>query len=329
MQVKKIREEEQVLILSASRRTDIPAFYSDWFYNRIKEGYVCVRNPVNMRQISRIELSPEVVDGIVFWTKNPLPMMSKLKDIADYPYYFQFTLTAYGKDTEPYVPSKSRVLIPAFQQLSKMIGKEKILWRYDPIFFSEKYTVDYHCQCFKMLAERLEAYTEVCTISFLDRYKNTAANMHTLKPQSEIKVQQEEILQRFAETAKEHGISIAACAEQLELSKYGISHGCCIDRRRFEKAAQYRLDMKKDPNQRKECGCIISVDIGAYHTCWHGCRYCYANSSLARSAENTENCNVSSPLLCGTIGPEDVVKERKAESSRDWQLSFFDSASFH
>lgn len=159
------------MILSVSRRTDIPAFYSDWFFNRIKEGYVCVRSPINAHQISRIELSPEAIDGIVFWTKNPLPMLSKLKEIADFPYYFQFTLNAYGRDIEPRVPSKSNVLISAFQQLSKRIGKERVLWRYDPIFFSEQYTMDYHCKYFRLLAERLEAYTQLCTISFLDEYK--------------------------------------------------------------------------------------------------------------------------------------------------------------
>ncbi|MCI8645964.1 MAG: DUF1848 domain-containing protein [Firmicutes bacterium] len=312
------------MILSVSRRTDIPAFYSDWFFNRIKEGYVCVRSPINAHQISRIELSPEAIDGIVFWTKNPLPMLSKLKEIADFPYYFQFTLNAYGRDIEPRVPSKSNVLISAFQQLSKRIGKERVLWRYDPIFFSEQYTMDYHCKYFRVLAERLEAYTQLCTISFLDEYKNTARNMRAIKPQKAARAQQEELAWRFAETAKEHGIRLVTCAEELELSQYGVSHGSCIDRARLETISGYRLDIKKDPNQRKECGCVASVDIGAYNTCGHGCRYCYANINPSSAAENARDYDPDSPLLCKRPGPGDVILQRKVLSSKDPQLSLFD-----
>lgn len=312
------------MILSASRRTDIPAFYSDWFCNRLREGYVYVRSPVNMHQISRIELSPKTIDGIVFWTKNPLPMIPRLREIADYPYYFQFTLNAYGRDAEPRVPSKGRVLIPAFQRLSKSIGKERVLWRYDPIFFSRTYTADYHFKYFKMLAERLEGCTEICSISFLDEYSNTAQNMGALKPQKAAKAQKEELCRRFAETAKEHGIRLVTCAEELELSKYGISRGSCIDRVRLEAIGGCRLDIKKDPNQRKECGCIASIDIGAYNTCGHGCRYCYANADPGSAAENVKDCDPDSPLLCGRPGPGDVIRQRNILSSKDWQLSLLD-----
>ena len=134
------------MIISASRRTDIPTYYSDWFYSRIKDGFVLVRNPMNIHQVSKISLSSDVVDGIVFWTKNPIPMMTKLDEIKDYSYYFQFTLNAYGKDVEPNVPSKNEIIIPAFQKLSQKMGKDKVVWRYDPIFFNENYTMDYHCK---------------------------------------------------------------------------------------------------------------------------------------------------------------------------------------
>ena len=159
------------MIISASRRTDIPAFYADWLINRIKEKYVLVRNPINIHQVSRISLSPDVVDGIVFWTKNPIPMMVYLTELDKYTYYFQFTLTAYDNDVEPNIPSKNNVLIPAFRMLSKEIGRNRVIWRYDPIFFTEKYTLEYHCKYFRILAEKLGEYTEKCTISFLDLYK--------------------------------------------------------------------------------------------------------------------------------------------------------------
>ena len=148
------------MIISASRRTDIPTYYADWLFNRLKEEYVLVRNPMNIHQIGKISLAPEVVDGIVFWTKNPIPMLDRLSELDKYNYYFQFTLNAYGKDVEPNIPSKNDVIIPAFQQLSKIIGRERIIWRYDPIFFNEYYTMEYHCKYFRMLAERLGPYTE-------------------------------------------------------------------------------------------------------------------------------------------------------------------------
>ena len=161
------------MIISASRRTDIPSYYSEWFYNRIKEGFVYVRNPMNIHQIGKISLSPDVVDGIVFWTKNPAPMLDRLGELEKYTYYFQFTVNPYSTDVEPNVPSKNDTIIPTFQKLSSIIGKERIVWRYDPILLNEKYTVDYHIKYFSMLADKLAYYTEKCTVSFLDMYKNT------------------------------------------------------------------------------------------------------------------------------------------------------------
>lgn len=148
------------MIISASRRTDIPTYYSDWLLSRVKAGYVYVQNPMNAHQISRVSLSPEVVDGIVFWTKNPTPMLDKLDALRDYMYYFQFTLNSYGTDVERNIPSKNNVIIPAFQQLSDLIGPDRVIWRYDPIFLSETYTMDYHIRYFEELAKRLSPYTK-------------------------------------------------------------------------------------------------------------------------------------------------------------------------
>ena len=210
------------MIISASRRTDIPSYYSEWFFNRLKEGYVLVRNPMNAHQISQISLLPEVVDGIVFWTKNPAPMLNKLDQIHKYPYYFQFTLTAYGPDVEKNLPSKNKVIIPAFQQLSREIGKERVVWRYDPIFFNETYTIDYHCRYFELLAFKLAQYTEKCTISFVDVYKNTERNAKPLNIQAVTAEMQEELVERFTETAKKYNISIDTCAENQDFRKYGV-----------------------------------------------------------------------------------------------------------
>ena len=312
------------MIISASRRTDIPTYYSEWFFNRLREGYVLVRNPMNARQISRISLSPEAVDGIVFWTKNPVPMLSRLGELEPYPYYFQFTLTAYGRDVEPNLPGKNGVLIPAFQELSRMAGRERVVWRYDPIFLSDRYTVEYHCRYFRVLAAKLGEYTEKCTVSFLDFYRSTARNMRSLHIREMTAAQQREMMERFSEIAGEYGLYIDTCSEAISLEDLGVSHASCVDRERLERIGGYRLKVGRDRNQRKECGCAASVDIGAYDTCGNGCLYCYATDSPPRAAERVRAHRPDSPILFGTVGPEDVIREREAVSLREQQLSLFD-----
>lgn len=312
------------MIISASRRTDIPAFYSDWLYKRIKEEYVLVRNPMNIHQVGKINLSPDVVDGIVFWTKNPIPMMNRLSELEKYTYYFQFTLTAYDRDAEPNIPSKNNVIIPGFQKLSKAIGRERVIWRYDPIFFNDHYTMEYHCKYFQVLAAKLGNYAEKCTISFLDVYRNTERNVKPLNIQTETEEMQIEILQRFAEIAKEYGIYIDTCAEKIDLGSMNIAHACCVDKERFEKNGNCKLTLGKDPNQRSECGCVASIDIGAYNTCKHGCLYCYANYSQNTVRRNSMAHNPNSALLFGEVSEEDFIKERDMKSCKENQLTIFD-----
>lgn len=312
------------MIISASRRTDIPSYYSEWFFNRLKEGYVFVRNPMNAHQISKISLLPEVVDGIVFWTKNPTPMLNKLDKLEKYHYYFQFTLTAYGPDAEKKIPSKNKIIIPAFQRLSKEIGKEKVVWRYDPIFFNETYTIDYHCKYFEILASKLAPYTEKCTISFLDFYRNTGRNAKALNIQLATAKMRTELVERFVETAKKYHLYLDTCAEKDDFRKLGVLPAHCIDKERFEKIGKYKLEIGKDKNQREACGCIESIDIGAYNTCKNGCLYCYANDSSTSVNNNFAKHNYESPLLLGEQQEKDSVKERNAKSFVNGQMTLFD-----
>lgn len=311
------------MIISASRRTDIPAYYPDWFCNRIHEGFVCVRNPMNFHQVSHISLSPDVVDCIVFWTKNPLPLMPRLKELQAYPFYFQFTLTPYGKDVEPSVPSKNDVILPAFQELSRKIGPERVIWRYDPILLTDRYTIDYHITFFSQLARRLAGYTRKCIISFVDLYRNTQANMNGLGFAALTEKEIIELARRLADIAGKHHLVLETCAEQIDLEPYGIAHGHCIDRTLLEQITGCRLALEKDKNQRPECGCMASIDIGMYDTCRHGCRYCYATHSLKTVAWNAQAHDPNSPLLCGQILPEDMVKERAVKSCKEEQLRFY------
>lgn len=311
------------MILSCSRRTDIPTYYSDWFYNRMKEGYVLVRNPMNTYQVSKVNLSADVVDGIVFWTKNPVPMMDRLNEIKEYPYYFQFTLNAYGKDVEPNVPSKKEVIIPGFQELSKRIGKDRVVWRYDPIFFNEVYTLEYHCKYFEALANKLHGFTEKCTISFIDFYRNTQSNMRSLHMSSGSKDQKLELAEKISVIASRYGLKIDTCAEEINLDPLGIAHAHCIDKGRLEKIGGFSLNVDKDKNQRLACGCIASVDIGMYSTCKNGCLYCYANFSQKAVQNNFAKHKVDSPLISGELDENDVVKERVEESYRNCQMNLF------
>ena len=311
------------MIISASRRTDIPSFYSDWMFNRLKEGYVCVRNPMNIHQISQISLSPDVVDGIAFWTKNPTPMLERIHELDKYTYYFQFTLNSYGKDVEKNIPSKNDVIIPTFKKLSSIIGKERIVWRYDPILINEHYTIEYHKKYFKKLCESLSNYTEKCTVSFIDLYKNTERNIQPLNIHIPLNDEVIDLMDFFSTVAKDNGIYIDTCAEEYDLSSLNVEHACCIDKQRLERIGNYQLKIGKDKNQRGVCGCIESIDIGMYNTCENGCMYCYANFNGEMARKNHEKHNPLSPLISGKIEDDDKVNIRNVKSNIDGQLQLF------
>lgn len=308
------------MILSVSRRTDVPCFYSEWFFNRIKEGYLYVRNPVNPRQVSKIDLSPKAVDCIVFWTKNPLPMMERLQELSAYHYYFQFTLTGYGRDVEINVPHKKDVMIPTFQKLSNRIGSKKVIWRYDPILFTKVYTPEYHLKAFEQIAKALKGYTTKCIISFVDTYAKTKRCMEALGVYELSKEELTVFARGLAQVAKENGMVIATCAEVIDLAECDIEHNACIDKELIEEIIGAKLKIDKDKNQRKECGCVESVEVGSYDTCRNGCKYCYANHSLEKADKNYFACDPNSPILCGSISEDDNITERKVKSIRQEEV---------
>lgn len=312
------------MIISASRRTDIPSFYSEWFINRIREGYAYVRNPMNIHQIGKISLDPSVVDGMVIWTKNPIPLMNYLDCLDRYNYYFQFTLTPYGPDVESDLPSKNQKIIPTFCELSKRIGKDRVIWRYDPIYLNDTYTFDYHIKYFEVLAHHLADYAAKCTVSFLDLYKNTERNVKLLGIRALSANEQIAMMRELSIIAKAYGLQLDTCAEEGDFSRFGVQHGCCIDKNRLEKLGKYHLDIKKDKNQRSVCGCDESIDIGTYNTCRNGCAYCYANYNRKIVEKNVKQHDPNSPLLFGKVGDDDVIKVRKMKANIVSQLSLFD-----
>ena len=298
------------MILSVSRRTDIPAFYSEWFFNSLKEGFVLVRNPMNIHQVSRVMLSPDVIDCIVFWSKNPRPMLARLDELKDYMYYFQFTINPYDRGLEMGVPRKEGI-ISTFKELSEMIGPKRVIWRYDPILLTEKMDMQYHVRYFEEIAKRLKGYTDMCVISFVDLYQKTQRNLKDTTAREPSQNEMVEIAGKLCAIAKNYGMTIQTCAEEIALESVGIKHGKCIDSALIEDLLSVKLVVGKDPSQRKECGCVQSIDIGEYNTCAHGCKYCYANFKDWVVAANRAAHDPHSPLLIGKLGPDDKVTDRK------------------
>ena len=286
------------MIISCSRRTDIPAFYSEWFFNRLQEGFVWVRNPMNAKQIRQLSLTPEDVDCFVFWTKDPTPMLDRLQSLSHYNFYFLFTLTPYGKDLEPNLPPKTKI-IDAFRKLSDRIGKKRNIWRYDPIILSNHMNTEYHIEQFGNLAEQLSGYTEKCIISFLDSYRHIQSRMSDLDIHPPNKEEIFKLAKEISKIAGNHNVKVETCAEAVNLADWGIEHGQCIDDRLISELTGQSLNMEKDKHQRELCGCVTSVDIGEYNTCRHLCAYCYANVSPKKVERHDALHNPRSPLLIG------------------------------
>ena len=302
------------MIISASRRSDIPAFFGEWFVHRLHAGEVLVRNPMQPKQVSRISLSQDNVDAIVFWTKNPASFLSRLPEIdrLGYAYYFLFTLNPYDVAIEPGVEDK-RLVIEVFKQLSRRIGPEKVVWRYDPVIISDLYTPAWHRVSFDRLAEELSGYTERCIISFFDDYRKVRTRMRTIGYTIPDKVLMEEIAGMFADSANRNGISLYTCSQDVDMSQYGIMHSSCIDSDLVGRITGRQMTgRKKDSRQRSTCGCVESRDIGSYNTCTHGCLYCYAVSSQEKACIAHQHYDPFSPMLCDALkGDETVTNARQ------------------
>lgn len=308
------------MILSASRRTDIPAFYSEWLMRRLQEGEALIPNPRNPNRLGRVSLSPEHVDCIAFWTKNPAPMLPRLLelDAMGYAYYIQFTLTPYGRDMEPHLPPKAE-LIQTFTQMSEQIGPQRSVWRYDPVIVDAQHPIEWHIRQFAAMCGRLQGHMRRCVLSFVDPYKNLKGRFQPLSDEEVTG-----IAAAFSEVAREHGMALYTCAEEYDLARYGIEHGACVDRELIESITGSRITAKIDGNQRPACRCIESVDLGAYDTCSHGCAYCYATSSREAVARRIARHDPSSSLLTGYPRGDEIITDRTTPSQKARQLSLFE-----
>ncbi len=312
------------MIISATRRTDIPSFYGEWLLNRLREGYVLIQNPYNENRYSKAILTKEAVDIIVFWTKNPIPFIKYLDEIdkMGYVYYFQFTMTPYDRSIERNLPNKKE-LLDSFIYLSNRLGSEKMVWRYDPIIIDDKFTVEYHVKMFNFMASKLKGYTNRCIISFVDDYKNVTRRMGSNPANLLTKDKINEIAKSFSQIAKGNNIELFTCSEEVDLSFYNIKKSACIDKELIEKILGTKVNVKIDRNQREECRCVESIEIGTYNCCDNGCNYCYALQSEESSNNNMKMHNPLSPTLIGEVRKDAIITDRDTRSIVEKQMSLF------
>lgn len=309
------------MIIQTGQRTDIPAFYTPWFLRRLQEGFVLVRSPYDPTLVTRYRLTPDVVDCIGFCTKNPAPMLPHMDALRGFGQYWFVTITPYGRDVEPNVPPKEQVMAD-FRRLSEIVGPACTAWRYDPILLTGAYTAERHLADFAAMCRTLEGATHTCVISFIDLYEKVKRNF----PEVRAVPRETQLLlgREMAAIAARHGMTIRACHETQELAAFGIDCSGCMTLAVFEQALHTRLRAPRQAVNSRGCACHLSGDIGAYDTCGHLCRYCYANHDHAAVLRAMAQHDPASPLLIGHVQPGDRIHDAKQELWRDDQLRLDD-----
>ncbi len=305
------------MIVSASRRTDIPSFYSEWMLNRLREGFVLVPGVRSPKKLGRAHLSPETTDCIVFWTKDPAPMMPRLNEIRNmgYRFYFEFTLNPYGDDPEgktlePGLPPVAG-RVDTFRRLADDLGPERVDWRYDPVIVNDRFPPSYHADRFGELCAALSGHTERCVVSFLDVYAHIGKRFSGMT-----EAQMRAIARCFPAIAREYRLPLFTCAEEVELTDCGIGHGACIDREKIGRIVGSALALSKDRSQRPACNCVESLDVGIYDTCPRGCAYCYATTSAATVGRRNAAHDPTSPMLTGRPTGGETIVDRTGRNCR-------------
>ncbi len=312
------------MIVSASRRTDIPAFYGEWLLQRLRQGHVLVRHPFRPDRITRLSLAPETLTGLVFWTKNPVPLLGRLGEIEQlgHRFVFQYTLTTYGTELEPKVPAVAE-RVAAFRTLAERIGAERVLWRYDPILFTPDFSPAEHLRRFAILARALRGHTRICTISRLTLYAKCRRNLQGIDLEKPAEEEMVAFASELAAIAGEHGLALRACCDGLLTDRCGIEAARCIDASLLAALSGRPVAVRRDGSQRPGCGCAVSIDIGAYNTCAHGCRYCYANSSALAVAGRITKHDPASPLLVGWPRGDETIVVKQGHPAPGAQLPLF------
>ncbi len=309
------------MIVSASRRTDIPAFHTEWFLNRLREGYAVVTHHASSGIYQRVPLTPDVVDCIVFRSKNPAPMLRRLDELRGYNYLFNITMNPYGREMERRVPPLGE-RIETFRRLSRIIGPLRMIWRYDPVFLSPKYDLDFHRRAFEYLCRELQGWSYKCMIGFIIHHPFVAGRIDPLGVERRNAEDIRSVGRIFGDTARRYGHRIETCAEAVDLAEYGIGHGACVERRQIETIAGYRFGTVRESYLRPHCNCMESVDIGHYSTCDNGCLYCYATPDLPDMRVDPLSPSLDPAFPLRTI-PTERIRVLKARSHRAAQMELF------
>jgi len=324
------------MIISASRRTDIPAFYAEWFANRIRAGYCAVPNPFNRDYVARISLLPKAVDVIVFWTRNPRPLFPYLQELDQrgYQYYFQFTILDHPREIDPKSPP-AEAAIRCFRELAERIGPQRVIWRYDPIVFTNRTGVEFHLEAYQRIAAALQGSTTRSVISIMDEYVKTRGRLNSLyekgyriSDSKGVSAAIQGLIPELVGISKMYGMEIQSCAEKYDLFPFGVHPGKCVDDAYIHRTFGIKVSSIKDPSQRKKCGCVVSKDIGMYDSCLFGCQYCYATQSFELAHRHYDQHDPESPSLVGWYEPNQVeqLEPRKSKGEMPNQLRLFEDA---
>lgn len=295
------------MIINTGGRTDTVQYYTDWLLRRFEEGYVLSRNPLFPNKVTRYELTPDKVDCVVFCSKNYAPILPRIHEITDrFAVYCHYTITAYGKEIEPGVPSVKESM-ETLKKLSSLVGKQRVAWRYDPVLLTADYTIERHLSAFERMARELSPYVDRCIFSFVEMYKKLETNM------PEIILMNDEDRIRLAKgmgkIAAKYGLFLQTCGTNGDYSRFGIHSSGCMTLDILGSANGLVFRDLKHKGMRQGCHCMESRDIGAYDTCMNGCKYCYANQNPKKAFENYKDHDpYSSPLLLGHLKETDTVQ---------------------
>jgi hypothetical protein len=300
------------MIINTGGRTDTVQFYTEWLLKRFEEGYVMSRNPLFPNKVARYELTPDKIDCVVFCSKDYRPILNDITKITErFNTYFHYTITAYGKDVEPRVPSIEQS-IETLKELSSIVGKQRIAWRYDPILLTEKYSIQTHLDTFERIAKEISPYVDRCIFGFVEMYVKLSVNMPEIIPLTNEDM--DKLSKGLGEISKRNGLTIQTCGTNGDYTKYGIQRSGCMTLEMLGKANGVEFKQLKHKGMRPGCSCIESRDIGAYDTCMNGCKYCYANTNPKKAFENVKMHDPNSPLLLGNVKETDIVNNSPQKS---------------
>lgn len=300
------------MIINTGSRTDTVQYYSDWLLKRFKEGFVYSRNTLFPNIVTRYELNPNILDCVVFCSKNYEPILDRLTEITDkFNTYFHYTITAYGRDIEPNVPNIDES-IETLIKLSKIVGKQRIAWRYDPILLTKKYTKQVHYNTFDYMSKRLSPHIDRCIFSFVDMYKKLETNMpEIIILNNNDKI---EIAKNIGSIAKKHNMIIQTCATIEDFKQFGILQSGCMTSEILGNANNITFKKVRHSGNRQGCKCIENRNIGDYDTCPNGCKYCYANKNPQIAQENYKKHNPNDLMILGNLKPTDEIQQSNQKS---------------